>query len=562
MTFRVAILSALFALWLGFNTASAEGEPTMTFPPEVERWRATVAKYFPAHLVDKALWTIQHESGGNSGAVGDGGVARGLFQIQDNRAFSNRPTAQELDDPEFNIRYAADSLGAASGNFGAWGEGTTHNGKPFGAFGNNQYPGSNASVSGSSVSTPPPVTSVGTDRNEGTEELERIMDEWVLGGANPDEYPYEVAAELDRRQNSFNGKTQYEQEQDAFQNWAKIEGLNEEKAASAWRRFTDKQEMARTAADSELRDADTRNAELNDMQDALENSSTPGLRPMPLVAGYLKPSFEASMAKWRSKFGADGPEPPTGGYVSQPTPASKIDNALGNKPAAFDPNKPYEPGNPWNGTGPNNVAPDDLYGVRRKSQEFDPFKNDPMMPPASSGGYNNFGRGFSKAADLASRVTPGMPAITAGIQATKAAKKGGRWFRKRFLAGGGRNLAGGPAWVGEKEPELLRDSISTRIVGANGPEEVNVPDGADVIPVSEAFQMHQIRQAKGMPPRNSPRNPADPNEVMQVLKAAIAAQYAAKPPATPMPYGGATDLYEMWRPLTGAMPQPQPAGGA
>lgn len=113
----------------------------MQFSPEVERWRSLVAKYFPPELVDKALWTIQHESGGNPGAVGDGGAARGLFQIQDKRNFSNRPDAAYLDNPENNIKYAAQELGAASGNFGAWGEGTTYNGQPFGAFGNNQYPG-------------------------------------------------------------------------------------------------------------------------------------------------------------------------------------------------------------------------------------------------------------------------------------------------------------------------------------------------------------------------------------------------------------------------------------
>ena len=102
----------------------------MQFPPEVERWRATVAKYFPPQLVDKALWTIQHESGGNPGAVGDGGRARGLFQVQDQTAFPNRPDAAWLDNPENNIKYAAQNLGAATGNFAAWGGNNTGT-KPF-----------------------------------------------------------------------------------------------------------------------------------------------------------------------------------------------------------------------------------------------------------------------------------------------------------------------------------------------------------------------------------------------------------------------------------------------
>lgn len=113
----------------------------MVFPPEVERWRSLVAKYFPAYLVDKALWTIQHESGGNPTITGDGGVAIGLFQIQDNRAFSSRPNAAYLSNAENNIRYAAQQLGAANGDFSAWGENNTYNGQPFGAFGNNDWEG-------------------------------------------------------------------------------------------------------------------------------------------------------------------------------------------------------------------------------------------------------------------------------------------------------------------------------------------------------------------------------------------------------------------------------------
>jgi len=132
----------------------------MQFPPEVERWRATVAKYFPPQLVDKALWTIQHESGGNPGAVGDGGRARGLFQIQDQTAFSNRPDAAWLDNPENNIKYAAQNLGAATGNFAAWGENNTYDGKPFGAFGNNAYPGSlNMSIPADDYSSGPSTSS-------------------------------------------------------------------------------------------------------------------------------------------------------------------------------------------------------------------------------------------------------------------------------------------------------------------------------------------------------------------------------------------------------------------
>lgn len=126
-----------------------------TYSPEVERWRPLVEKYFPPALVDKALYVIQGESGGNAGAVGDGGAARGLFQIQDNRNFASRPDAAYLDDPENNIRYAAQQLGAAEGKWSDWGEGSSYNGQAFGALGNNPYPGDAGRYPNSQMQTTP-----------------------------------------------------------------------------------------------------------------------------------------------------------------------------------------------------------------------------------------------------------------------------------------------------------------------------------------------------------------------------------------------------------------------
>lgn len=123
------------------------------FPPEVERWRPLVQQYVAPQYVDKFLWMIQHESGGNPSAIGDNGVAIGLTQVQDNNVFSNRPSREWLLDPVNNIRYAAQQLGAANGDFSAWGDsGNTYNGQPFGAFGHNTYPG-NTPAGGGRAST-------------------------------------------------------------------------------------------------------------------------------------------------------------------------------------------------------------------------------------------------------------------------------------------------------------------------------------------------------------------------------------------------------------------------
>lgn len=113
-----------------------------TYPAAVERWRPYLeAEGLSAAQVDKALFVIQHESGGDPGAVGDGGAARGLFQIQDSRNFSNRPDSAWLDNPRNNISYAVNQLGIKNGDWSAWGEGTTYNGQVFGALGNNPYQG-------------------------------------------------------------------------------------------------------------------------------------------------------------------------------------------------------------------------------------------------------------------------------------------------------------------------------------------------------------------------------------------------------------------------------------
>ena len=122
---------------------------SMQYSPDVERWRSTVAKYVPSNLVDKVLWVIQYESGGNPSAIGDGGASIGLLQIQSGSAIAGRPDVNSLLNPEYNIQYAAQSLGMAQGNFSAWGEGTnrynydydpaTGLGR-FGALGYNPYP--------------------------------------------------------------------------------------------------------------------------------------------------------------------------------------------------------------------------------------------------------------------------------------------------------------------------------------------------------------------------------------------------------------------------------------
>jgi hypothetical protein len=134
--------------------APAPTPPKRTFTTPVERWRPLVEKYFPSESVDKALHVIFYETGGtgNPFITGDGGFSHGLFQIQDARRFEGRPTAAQLQAgsedqaAEFQIRFAAETLGAASGNWTPWGEGVLYEGRPFGALGYHPFPDTGGTI--------------------------------------------------------------------------------------------------------------------------------------------------------------------------------------------------------------------------------------------------------------------------------------------------------------------------------------------------------------------------------------------------------------------------------
>lgn len=107
-----------------------------------QRWRDLVAKYFKPEDVEKALYVIDHESGGRADAVGDNGASHGLFQLNDNGLGSGMSVADRLD-PEKNIATAAKAVYGGSG-WKPWGEGALYQGHAFGSLGNNPYGGGSA----------------------------------------------------------------------------------------------------------------------------------------------------------------------------------------------------------------------------------------------------------------------------------------------------------------------------------------------------------------------------------------------------------------------------------
>ena len=112
----------------------------MAFSANVERWRTKLTAAFDragipralngVSLIDKGLHVIQHESAGDPGAIGDGGIAIGLAQSH----YIPKGTS-----PEQQLMDMARLVAENPVQWTHWGEGVTYQGKPFGALGNVPY---------------------------------------------------------------------------------------------------------------------------------------------------------------------------------------------------------------------------------------------------------------------------------------------------------------------------------------------------------------------------------------------------------------------------------------
>jgi len=123
----------------------------------VEQWRPLVEKYFRPEDVEKALYVMNIESGGQPGALGDGVASGGLFQLNDQGLGAGMTNEQKFD-PETNIRVAAQAVYGGSG-WRPWGEGTEIYDYPydpstglgyFGALGHHPYQAGSAPINAAS----------------------------------------------------------------------------------------------------------------------------------------------------------------------------------------------------------------------------------------------------------------------------------------------------------------------------------------------------------------------------------------------------------------------------
>jgi hypothetical protein len=146
-------LGAIFVFGLsapGQADAQEAGQANL-YSAQVERWRSLVARYFRPEDVDKALYVIQYESGGNPNAVNAQSGAAGLFQILPLHGVNGG-------DPETAARWAANRVYNVRGGWQDWGEGVLYRGRRFGALGLYPY----TSVSGSLATRSTATTAAAT----------------------------------------------------------------------------------------------------------------------------------------------------------------------------------------------------------------------------------------------------------------------------------------------------------------------------------------------------------------------------------------------------------------
>ena len=384
---------------------------------------------------------------------------------------------------------------------------------------------------------------------------------------------------------------------DRISRWATVEGVDMDKAAAAFTRWKTKHDQAFTAANEEITSAQGQNEERVAIQEARNQSSTPGLLPRNLTAGTVVPKYADSLAKWKAKYGAEDEMPAASGYASpppEPAPAAPgTGSGTGGTGTPFPTAPPRKPGDPpGEAGGPENYGPapgqyptykdypsgttvqTNPDGTRVGSGSW--ADNQPSAfqqgldrsPFGSEGAFDDGLGAFFDRATLAPRLS-----IQAGIKGAKAGtSKTKKWWQKakdRFFEDGGVNIPGGPAIVGEKGPEIYWDGIKMHVVGKNGPEQIMIAEGGSIIPMSEAMAMQGIQKGMSAPANSGDamsrqNDPEVSAKAMAAAQSAISAALAMNPPSTPVPIDGSKDYFSNWRELSGVPydPMAAPQGGA
>lgn len=382
--------------------------------------------------------------------------------------------------------------------------------------------------------------------------------------------------------------------QQAFENAIELGDFEGKEADRLYNRWRDKATLARTAAEGEISLRSDHNERNVALQEARNQSMTPGLLPRPTDAGYIAPDYERILNRWNERFGV-GSEPPAtfDSGIGLPGAATPGASAPASAPGAM-----------------RDFAQGAIGGIDFKTPRMPEPEEYPSgwgKVPFGKVAYN-FAKGWQGeevpgSRQLDERATwllgrgwgAASKGVNAGLEATASAystgkKKAKKWWNDltnpatyRFGIPGYDNGVldhpGGPALLNERGPETIigPDGNPQQVAGAA--QVMNLPQGAAVlpagIPANEAFYFAQIKRGLaqgGGNPEVSPQaqmaranDPQLRQKVMESLRRAVAAEDAANPPFTPILGPGiAKDYWRDWRPLTGvpaAAPVEQPTKG-
>lgn len=420
------------------------------------------------------------------------------------------------------------------------------------------------------------------------------FDEWTAAGqpregAVFDRYMDEWDAFLSFTDTFGNPSAQTSQQdpaQTAFENAVTLGDLELAEADRAYKRWYDQQEQARADAASVVTNARQHNIANAELEAARNQSQTPGLMPRPTDAGTIYRSYNDVLNQYLEERGLAGEPPPvradTG--ISLPDLARDTEDGMpaGTTPAATPAQTMFDTDYPGPGAmlGPNSRVDmgrkpggpgAQLPGRynRMGGPPVRPEQDEQFVTDAMGAAWENFGNWATSPTRSLGAFGPVAGAAQWGASKTglgkKAKEQAKKWWQRAF-AEGGTNIPGGRGFVGERAPEIMEvPGFGSKIVGAQGPEEVDIPEGANIIPLDEAYYFSQIqRAAQERPARRGARDMAaaqqraqDPQlqqKVVAAIQKAMASQAAADPPYTPRlgedwPEG--RDPWSAWRPLTG-----------
>ena len=369
--------------------------------------------------------------------------------------------------------------------------------------------------------------------------------------------------------------------QQEFENRIKAGDFEGRQADRAFQQWYDKYITANNQAQGEIEQQRQHNIDNVNLQDARNTSQTPGLLPRVTDAGYTERPYKDVMQEYMGRLGISDTPPPPGGGV--PLPGS------GDVPGQAPPEAVAGAG----GAQPSPVRPAKLnlggQLIRANANGFplwlgqdlkvqDEFPNPSLgalgiagkqAAPGGSGPNGRLDSYLGRAiTDIAGRGVLGEDDRLFGIPGTssknfgKGAKKVKKWWQRAF-AEGGRNIPGGPGFVGERGPEIMEvPGFGSKIVGQGGPEEVMIPEGANIMPLDEAYMFHQIKGAakqgrafdrmkQQQAAQARANDPQIKEKVMASLQKAMASNLIANPPYTPTLEPGVKDHWAPYRQITG-----------